>query len=225
DAPEGAVRIVGVLGGESLENDTGLAPDQVGFEGDAGQTMMAATADGPVLWVGLGEETDSAGLRDAMGAAARALPDGRSAVTPLHQLDVDGALQAVITGFRLGSYRFQAYRSKEPSPDPALYLHGEGDEQMATRSETIVDATLLAREWVNRPPADKAPDALANEMSDHLAGAGFDVDVWDEERIAGEKLGGLLGVAAGSRRPPRMLVARRHVEGAPDLALVGKCIT
>ena len=35
-----------------------------------------------------------------------------------------------------------------------------------------------------------------------------DVEVWDEDRIAAERLGGLLGVARGSAQPPRLVRAR-----------------
>jgi leucyl aminopeptidase len=58
------------------------------------------------------------------------------------------------------------------------------------------------------------------------------VEVWDEERIAAERLGGLLGVAAGSVRPPRLVKVTYlpsdpyEFDGRqPHLALVGKGIT
>jgi leucyl aminopeptidase len=61
---------------------------------------------------------------------------------------------------------------------------------------------------------------------------GLTVEVWDEERIAAERLGGLLGVAAGSVRPPRLVKVTYlpsdpyEFDGRqPHLALVGKGIT
>ncbi len=58
------------------------------------------------------------------------------------------------------------------------------------------------------------------------------MEVWDEDRIVAERLGGLLGVAAGSVRPPRLVkVTYRpsdpfEFDGrVPHLALVGKGIT
>jgi leucyl aminopeptidase len=63
-------------------------------------------------------------------------------------------------------------------------------------------------------------------MRSELEAAGFVVEVWDEDRIAQERLGGLLGVAAGSTRPPRLLAGRYRPTGAVGhLALVGKGIT
>ena len=62
--------------------------------------------------------------------------------------------------------------------------------------------------------------------------AGVTVEVWDEERIAAERLGGLLGVARGSAQPPRLVRVEYRpadpieIDGrVPHLALVGKGIT
>ena len=58
------------------------------------------------------------------------------------------------------------------------------------------------------------------------------VEVWDEQRIADERLGGLLGVARGSTQPPRLVRVEYRpadpieIDGrVPHLALVGKGIT
>jgi leucyl aminopeptidase len=57
-------------------------------------------------------------------------------------------------------------------------------------------------------------------------GTGIDVETWDRARIEEEKLGALLGVAAGSDRDPRVLILKYRPEGATKhLALVGKGIT
>ena len=62
--------------------------------------------------------------------------------------------------------------------------------------------------------------------------AGLTVEVWDEERIVAERLGGLLGVARGSTQPPRLVRVEYRpadpieIDGrVPHLALVGKGIT
>jgi leucyl aminopeptidase len=95
-------------------------------------------------------------------------------------------------------------------------------------TETLVatEATNLARDWVNTPALDKAPADLASRIRQAAEEAGLTVEVWDEPRIVDEKLGALLGVAAGSDRPPRLVI----IEHSPDeseahLGLVGKGIT
>ncbi|HLU53258.1 MAG TPA: leucyl aminopeptidase [Acidimicrobiia bacterium] len=220
-APDGSVRIVGVLDGSPLEP---LPSDAIldGFEGKMAEVRLAATAEGLVVLVGLGEEVDVDGLRRAAGAAGRATPVGRPASTSLHLVDVDGATDAVVTGYLLGSYRFTDYRSTEQPGPGDLTLVGEVDDDELERARTVAGATVRARDWTNRPSADKAPEALATEMADVLRSAGVEADVWGESEIADEELGCLLAVAAGSDRPPRMVIG--HRPGSPNLALVGKGI-
>ena len=219
--PDGCVHIVGVLGGSALEP---LPSEAVldGFEGKLGETRLVARHGGPLVVVGLGEEVDIDGLRRAAGAAARAVPGGRPVSTSLHLVDVDGATEAVVTGYLLASYRFTEYRSAEESRPGDLTLVGALTEGEVARAQAVAEAVALARDWTNRPAADKAPERLASEMADVLRSAGFDVDVWTEDEIAAQRLGCLLGVASGSDRPPRMVIG--HRSGSPHLALVGKGI-
>ena len=94
--------------------------------------------------------------------------------------------------------------------------------------ETLItiDATNLARDWVNTPALDKAPEELARRIEEAATEAGLAVEVWDELRIVDEKLGALLGVAAGSDRPPRLVIIEHTPdEPAAHLGLVGKGIT
>jgi leucyl aminopeptidase len=71
-----------------------------------------------------------------------------------------------------------------------------------------------------------APETLAGLIGESARAAGLSVEVWDEERIGEERLGALLGVAAGSDRPPRLVVLEYRPEGeVAHLGLVGKGIT
>jgi leucyl aminopeptidase len=71
-----------------------------------------------------------------------------------------------------------------------------------------------------------APETLAERIRTEAEAAGVSVEVWDQDRIVEEKLGALLGVAAGSDRPPRVVILGYHPEAAgAHLGLVGKGIT
>ena len=91
----------------------------------------------------------------------------------------------------------------------------------------------LARDLVNEPPSSLTPERFAESFGGRFAGvAGSTVEVWDEERIADERLGGLLGVARGSSGRPAWSGSTYEppdpieVDGrVPHLALVGKGIT
>jgi leucyl aminopeptidase len=97
----------------------------------------------------------------------------------------------------------------------------------------VARSVALARDLVNEPPSSLTPERFGDVMADRFAGVdGLTVEVWDEERITAERLGGVLGVAAGSVRPPRLVKVTYlptdpyEVDGrVPHLALVGKGIT
>jgi leucyl aminopeptidase len=97
----------------------------------------------------------------------------------------------------------------------------------------VAEAVCFARDLVNEPPSTMSPALLAAAVQERLAGgSGVTVEVWDEDRIVAERLGGLLGVARGSAEPPRLIRAVYEpadpvqVDGkVPHVVLVGKGIT
>ena len=91
----------------------------------------------------------------------------------------------------------------------------------------------FARDLVNEPPSSLTPSKLAEIVSERLgARPGVTVEVWDEDRIVAEHLGGLLGVARGSvatpppgQGPVHAGTARGGRWPGPHVVLVGKGIT
>ena len=100
-------------------------------------------------------------------------------------------------------------------------------EEAVRRGGIVGQAVNLARELVNLPPARKAPRLLADRIRNEAGASGLGVEVWDEARIRRERLGGLLGVAAGSDEPPSFVLLDWQGAGkdAPTIALVGKGVT
>ena len=93
----------------------------------------------------------------------------------------------------------------------------------------IARAVRLARDLVNEPPSTMTPRRLAEIAEEELgAQAGVTLEVWDEQRITDERLGGLLGVARGSAEPPRFLRATYDPadpgggRSVPHVVLVGQ---
>jgi leucyl aminopeptidase len=196
------------------------------FEGKNGQVLtLPHTEAKAVVFVGLGEEAGFESIRGGMGNAMRAVKSER-AVTNLNLLPVDGATRAVAEGAALGSYQFRPYKTEgDPLPVERLELI-DGDEEALAETLIATAATNLARDWVNTPALDKAPEDLAARIQEAAEEAGLSVEVWDEQRIVDEKLGALLGVAAGSDRPPRLVIIEHTPdEPAAHLGLVGKGIT
>jgi leucyl aminopeptidase len=147
-------------------------------------------------------------------------------------------VRAVVEGFLLGGYRFDAYRSS-PSPDRpgdvVVLTAAAEDPAVVTASEVaqrVAAAVARTRDWVNTPPGDLTPPTFA----DAVVAAGenrpaVEVEVVDEEELEARGCGGILGVGRGSARPPRLVrLTYRGPRGdgddpLPHLALVGKGIT
>jgi leucyl aminopeptidase len=80
-----------------------------------------------------------------------------------------------------------------------------------------------ARDLVNEAPGEKPPEALAGVARELGDRCGFRVRVYDEDAIAAEGFGGLIGVNAGADNPPRMVEMWYEPDDARAfLALVGK---
>lgn len=195
------------------------------FEGKTGQVLRLPHEEAAALLVvGLGDEASFESLRTAAGNAVRAVKTG-TAVTSLHTAPIDGATRAVVEGAALGGYEFRVYKTEgEPLPIDTLILAG-ADQDEVESALVAAEATNRARDWVNTPALDKGPADIAESIRSDAEEAGLSVDVWNRERIEEEKLGALLGVAAGSDRDPRVVVLQYKPDGATQhLGLVGKGI-
>ncbi|MGD9857298.1 MAG: leucyl aminopeptidase [Planctomycetaceae bacterium] len=91
----------------------------------------------------------------------------------------------------------------------------------------IGEAVNLVRELVNRPASDVHPETFATRAAQVAGQVGMRCEVFDEGRLRQERMGSLLAVAAGSSRPPRVVLFRYQGAGAekPVTGLVGKGVT
>lgn len=230
----GATYVVGVLAGNEpapgAEDALGSADrkqiEVAKFEGKPGQILVLPHPEAEALMlVGLGDEVGYESIRAAAGSAVRAVKTARAVLT-LGQAPIEGVTRAVVEGVALGGYQFRSYKTEGEGSSVELVelVDAEDDEVAAALIGT--EATNLARDWGNTPALDKAPATLAATIAETAESAGLRVEVWDEERIVEEKLGALLGVAAGSDRPPRVVIITYEPQGAvAHLGLVGKGIT
>ncbi len=248
-------------GGDALSTTLDEArARQRGFKGKIGQTMTVVAepsaqgslgAEAPALvFVGFGaSDAGAVGPAAAVrrGAAALVRAGGKSGaavlVVPSSIADrvgsVRGTVQAVVEGAVLAGYRFVSHKSDDEGGGIERFVvagvgldAGEVAEG-ARRGVVVADAVGLARDLVNEPPSSLTPTRFAEAAEEHAAGRpGVTFEVWDEQRIIDERLGGLLGVARGSAEPPRLLKVAYEpadpvtVDGkVPHVVLVGKGIT
>lgn len=227
----GTTELLGLLG----LDDFPVTPT---FRGDVGQTLRLAAPGqsfGSVVLVGLGrmDGLTPAVLRRAAGDVMRAVPAARSIATTLAETHpTRSAIEAVADGLRLGAYTFDAFRSTAPTTptdrEAVLVLPSsvlpEADAAIE-RSRVTCDAVTFARDLVNTPPGDALPVEIAERVRERLGGR-LTVEIHDEDWLAEQGFGAMLGVARGSAAPPR-LVRITHEPANPlaHIVLAGKGIT
>lgn len=234
EASPGAPVIAGVMTGNEpapgSEEVVGLIDETLleisRFEGKTGQVATFPAGEGVAVLVGLGDEITYESIRAGSGNSVRAV---RSEVAHslLALIPLEGALRAVVEGAALGSYQFRNYKTGDDEEVRLARLEvAEASQEDIDRFTVGAEATNLARDWVNTPAIDLSPTDVADAITSAAAETAVEVEVWDLARIEEEKLGAVLGVAAGSSRPPVVVVLRYEPEGSTKhLGLVGKGIT
>jgi leucyl aminopeptidase len=191
-------------------------------DGKVGETKVTTENGRVQVAVGVGGRSAD-DLRTAAAAAVRAVPKEVASVA----LDLGGDGYAVAEGAGLGAYRFTKFKSRTDEPAlAAVTVVGASDDDVR-RASIVVEAVTLARDLVNTPAGSLTPTDLANAAAGVATDKGLEIEVLDEQAAEALGLGGLLGVAAGSDQPPRLVKLTYTPPGEPvaTLALVGKGIT
>jgi leucyl aminopeptidase len=203
-----------------------------GAAGDLVELPRGPEPDAPrVLLLGLGAGTP-ADCRRAGAALARRLKGVESVATSAAAAVDEPGATALVEGLVLGSFTFSLKTGETTSPVRRVLLAEViGDDRRAAVRRGVV---LGLAGWRSRtlalvPSNIKGPSWLADQAVALAADRGLDAEVWDEDRLAGEGFGGLLGVGQASDRPPRLVRLGYTPEGggreAPHVVLVGKGIT
>ncbi len=210
-----------------------------------------------VIVVGLGEREEFT-LQRAREASAVAARKARSlgvdeAHTIVHGAGVGGfdaseAAQALAEGALLGLYRFRRYKTEhEGDGDDASDDEGDGSKTLdrlvvvefdegkldavregVTRGRTVAGSVNVARDLAAWSGDDAAPTHLAEEATRIADEVGLGVKVLDETDLEEGGFGGILGVARGSAKPPRLVVLEHNADRArelPTIVLAGKGVT
>lgn len=217
---------------DALTTWPGLAASltAIGFTGAPGSTHRVYAPEAtskPLIVVGTGAEAGATAIRDAVGAAVRVTTgfETLAVATPV----APDQWRAAAEGAVLGGYRFAGYKKDAgKSRASVVTVHSPGavsDDDLAAVTATG-DAVALVKDLVNIPAEWLGPADFAERAIEATAGLPIDVQVFDEQRLAAEGFGGIVGVGQGSDRPPRLVRVEYAPEGATrHVALVGKGIT
>jgi leucyl aminopeptidase len=136
-------------------------------------------------------------------------------------------LLALTEGLALSAYTFGKYKSATTVYFPeSIALHSEGLEESAVRElQNLVEGVYHTRNLINEPVNFLTAEQLGEEFKSLGKEAGFNVEVFDKQKITELKMGGLLSVNAGSPNPPTFIIAEYKPANAINTRpyiLVGK---
>ncbi len=214
------------------------ALDKAGFTPKVGKAIAFPSSHAPVLvavGVGTVAELDTATLRDAAAAFARAVPNDSKLATRVpdtETLPAAHAAAAIVEGILLARYRFSMHSTaRGPVAVDSIVLvapEGKNDEvaKGAARGLVTARAACLGRDLATCPAGVLTATRLGELAIELAADAGLTVEVHDKAAVTKMGLGGLLGVNKGSVQEPRMIVLKYVPPQKPTghLALVGKGI-
>ena len=218
------------------------------FKGKKGQQLTLAAPPGltldRILLCGLGKaaDLDIAKLEQLGGSVIGALNrvgerNAAIVIDPIEGASISPARMAAAAayGARLGSYRFDKYRTKQKEEDkPSLVeltvMCDETDAAGAAYGplEKIADGIFFTRDLVSEPSNVKNPETIVDDVRT-LSELGVDVEIMGEPRLRELGMNALLGVGQGSVRESHVAVMRWN--GAPDsfdqqpVCFVGKGVT
>ncbi len=225
------------------------------FRGKANEVVVELVDSGKVkaltlFLVGLGEagKTTLSGLREAAGSLAKAVGRCRGKRVAVYTPGAAGlmlggipevaAVEALVTGFLLGSFNFKeckgtADQSKDPAPgrrEVTIITNGpeKAVRQTLDRARIIAEAQNFVRSVTLRPGNVINPISLAKLAQAVAKEAGITCRVMDEKQLARLGMNGVLAVGLGSQHPPRLMVLEYKPTGAKQrkpLLVVGKAIT
>ncbi|QNO15466.1 leucyl aminopeptidase [Alkalicella caledoniensis] len=191
-----------------------------------------------VVLVGLGKEEDSdlEKLRRVFSKAVKETaamkPLAVDVILPTSLVEVADAVRAITEGLLLGSYKFHKYiKDKKVNTIEVIHFITENVELVESameEGEILAQSTILARDLVNEPANVLTPHKMAEIAAKTGRDNGFEVEVFEENKI--EELGmvAFLTVGRASENRPRLIVMRYKgdTENPNEIiGLVGKGLT
>ncbi|UCC60457.1 MAG: leucyl aminopeptidase [Dehalococcoidia bacterium] len=100
-------------------------------------------------------------------------------------------------------------------------------EDYVTRGRVLADATNFARDMINEPGNYMTPSDMVEVARGVASEWGLEFRVIEKEEMEQLGMGALLGVAQGSKQPPKFIIIsyRGGGDGSSTLGLIGKGLT
>ncbi len=239
--PEAGTVVVGVMEGRRLTAGASAMDEATGgaivraikastFKGTKHHSLVIMTPNDTlnrVVCVGLGkaDAVDALELQAVGGRLVKMLGTQTSLVhiivDALEGCDLKAHEMAaeIALGARLGSYRFDKYKTKKKDHDKTklkeIKLHcalARVAKAAFGVEDKVARGVFLTRDLVSEPANVLYPETLA-EQAKGLAKLGVKVEVLSPAQMEKLGMGALLGVAQGSEHTPRVVVMEWHGQG------------
>lgn len=184
------------------------------FKGAEGELLALPDTDGGLFGYAFG--IGAQGKRHALvtGLASAKLQGG---TYRLEGEQADAPLAAL--GFKLGSYRFETYKS---ASDPVLLdPTQDGNAEIAA----LTEAAFLARDLINTPPNVLGPKEFETRIRTFAAGHKMDVSAIVGDKLLSQNFPMIHAVGRASAEAPRLIDLTWGPIDAPKVTLVGKGVT
>ena len=196
-----------------------------------------------LLLIGLGDpgKINLEVIRAACGKAIRTLETHKQESASLdfsHLLpfikNAQKLAAAISEGCLIAAYRFTKQQKKNKNVrnvKQVILTHTKDntDVKKGLAQGTIVaEGVNFARWLADHPPNLMTPAILGAETQKKCEKInGLEVTVWNKARITKERMGGILGVSAGSNQEPRVIIMKYQPAGAKGkpICFVGKGLT
>ncbi|MGL5647336.1 MAG: leucyl aminopeptidase [Clostridium sp.] len=197
-----------------------------------------------VILLGLGKEADleSEKIKINMAKAYKKVQELKISdlvvkMFATEAMKVSEVAKAVTVSLILTDYKFDKYKSdrKEEKEVQVSFsgciIKSEGDEAVLAEvkeGEDIAEGIIIARDLVNEPANVMYPKVLAKEVSNLGKEYGFQVEVFEKDKIEEFGMEAFLAVAKGSKKKPRLIVMRYFGDvdnREKTIGLVGKGLT
>ena len=185
-----------------------------GFRAKPGQISLVSAANGALSRVLLGVENHD-GMWD-YASLPTSLPKGSYRIDA--RMGAAGATAAA-TGWALGGYKFDTYKSGKSRKLPTLVWPARADR---ARVNAMAGAISLVRDLINTPAEDMGPSQLASEARKLGKRFKADVKVITGDALLRQKFPTIHAVGRASDDPPRLIDLRWGKQSDPRVSIVGK---
>ncbi|NET30882.1 MAG: leucyl aminopeptidase, partial [Cyanothece sp. SIO1E1] len=218
---------------------------QANYKAERGEVQVLYTEERSIYLLGLGKNpkfADVLKIFRSFSSKHQSKFDKLLGLSWKHcqdQAELPRWVEAAANGLVLGTYQIGRFKSKDgkvhPLSEADADVHVEVEEKLvktceaaAVRGKRMAYTQMGILDMVNAPSNKKLPSDLASWALESGKKFGYDVQVFDQEKIIATGLEALLAVNRGSEHPAAFIIMEYKPEGPGDykkIGLVGKGVT